>query len=76
MPLDELQGSYDLICANIVHDVLVEMAPDISRLLAPGGKVVLAGILREKQEENIIEVYRRLGVKLLQATHEDEVSLD
>ena len=31
--LDELTGSFDLVCANIIHDVLVDMAPDIVQLL-------------------------------------------
>ncbi len=70
--LSEITGSYDLICANIVHDVLVEMAPALARLLAPGGRLVLAGILRGGQEQNIIEVYRKLNIPLLRAAHEDE----
>ncbi len=70
--LTEIAGSFDLICANIVHDVLVDMAPSLARLLAPGGRVVLAGILRGTQEENIIKVYQKLDITLLRAAHEDE----
>ncbi len=70
--LTEIAGSFDLICANIVHDVLVDMAPSLARLLAPRGRVVLAGILRGTQEENIIKVYQKLDITLLRAAHEDE----
>ena len=70
--LINIAGSFDLICANIVHDVLVDMAPTLARLLAPGGRLVLAGILRGRQEENIIKVYRELNISLLRAAHEEE----
>ena len=68
----DIRGSFDLICANIVHDVLVDLAPDIERLLSPGGKLVLAGILRGAQEENIIDLYRKMNINLLTTAHEDE----
>jgi ribosomal protein L11 methyltransferase len=70
--LAEISGSYDLICANILHDVLVEMAPDIAKRLTAQGCVVLAGILRGEQEENIIQIYSGLGLKLRQQVHEEE----
>ncbi len=70
--LADLGGSFDCICANIIHDVLVEMAPTIAALLAPGGRLVLAGILRGKQEQNIIRVYQDLNIDLQQSEYEDE----
>lgn len=70
--LAEISGSYDLICANILHDVLVEMAPDIAQRLTAQGCVVLAGLLRGEQEENIIRIYSDLGLTLRQQAHEEE----
>ncbi len=70
--LADISGSFDLICANIVHDVLVDMAPTIARLLSPGGRLVLAGILRGSQEENIIDIYREMNINLLKTANEDE----
>ncbi len=70
--LAELTGTFDLICANIVHDVLVEMAPTIAGLLIPGGRLVLAGILQGTQEKNIISVYQKLHISLVRSTREDE----
>lgn len=71
-PLDTLQGEYDIICANIIHDVLVEMAPDFKRLIKDKGVLVLAGILAGEQEENIIQVYKKLGFSLIKSEHTDE----
>jgi ribosomal protein L11 methyltransferase len=43
-PLAELTGSFDVVLANIGLDVLVELAPDVERLLAPGAWIGLSGI--------------------------------
>ncbi len=70
--LADIRGSFGLICANIVHDVLVDMAPAISRLLSPGGRLVMAGILRGNQEKSISNIYRQLNINLLTTAYEDE----
>lgn len=71
-PLDAITGTFGLICANIVHDVLVDMAPQIRQRAAANAQLVLAGILRGEQEKNIIAVYEQLGFKLVQPAYEDE----
>lgn len=70
--LAQVSGSFDLICANIIHDVLADMAPALARLLADNGSIVLAGILRGEQEENIVRVYNGLGLTLQETGCEDE----
>ncbi|HFQ88596.1 MAG TPA: methyltransferase domain-containing protein, partial [Desulfobulbus sp.] len=70
--LDDCRGPFPLVCANIVHDVLVEMAPAFRRLLAPGGRIVLAGILAGEQEESIGRAYGRLGLQPVRSLHSDE----
>ncbi len=70
--LQEIEGTFDLICANIVHNVLVDMAPELTARLVPGGRLVLAGILSGEQEENIIRVYRVLGCSPVARRHTDE----
>lgn len=71
-PLAEIQGSYPLVCANIVHDVLVEMAPDLTARTTSGGQLVLAGILRGEQEANIIAIYGQQGFVLIHRLYQDE----
>lgn len=70
--VDQIQGTSQLVCANIVHDVLVEMAPVLTRLTSTGGHLVLAGILSGDQEENIISVYHQLGVHLVDRQYQEE----
>ena len=42
---------YDIVFANIVADVILELIPDLPRLLAPGGVAILSGILAERVGE-------------------------
>lgn len=71
-PVEQIQTTFPLVIANIVHDVLVEMAPTLTRLTASGGHLVLAGILSGPQEENIIRLYESLGYNLLGRQYQDE----
>jgi ribosomal protein L11 methyltransferase len=71
-PLTEIEGRFPLILANIVHDVLVEMAPRFAELIEPQGRVILAGILAGEQEKNIIKVYQKLGFQCQESLHDGE----
>jgi len=54
---------YDLICANIISNVLLAARPQIIRRLKPGGTLVLAGILATEFSE-IERAFVRSGLKL------------
>ncbi len=60
--LNELNGPFDLILANIIHNTLVEMAPALSGLLAENGVLILAGILQGGQSGNIASIYSKHGL--------------
>jgi len=70
--LADIHGAFDLICANIVHDVLVDMAPEFKRLLIPGGHVVLAGILSGDQVKSIIRAYGKYGMQMVETRNEGD----
>jgi ribosomal protein L11 methyltransferase len=42
---------YELVVANILLNTLVELAPQIARKVAPGGHLVLAGLLSHQGDE-------------------------
>ena len=52
---------YDLILANILAAPLVSLAPSLAAALAPGGRLVLAGLLAH-QAERVAAAYRREGL--------------
>jgi ribosomal protein L11 methyltransferase len=45
IPLRSVRGRFDLVAANILSAVLIDMAQELSRRLAPGGQMILGGIL-------------------------------
>jgi ribosomal protein L11 methyltransferase len=48
-PLESMTASFDVILANILAEELVRLAPFLAERLAPGGSLVLSGILAEKE---------------------------
>ncbi|MBR7181944.1 MAG: 50S ribosomal protein L11 methyltransferase [Clostridia bacterium] len=46
-------GPYDLICANIVADIIIRMAPDVARYMKPDAVLLASGIITERAEEVI-----------------------
>lgn len=62
-PLLRLRGPYDLLIANILAGPLVELAPDFAKATAPGGSLLLAGLLAGEQERAVLRAYRRAGFR-------------
>jgi len=56
-----LQDPFDLIFANILAGPLIGLAGDIERALAPGGRVILSGLLTE-QEPGVRDAYEAVGL--------------
>ncbi|WP_033922962.1 50S ribosomal protein L11 methyltransferase [Sphingomonas sp. 37zxx] len=61
--LIERRAPYDLVLANIIAAPLIELAPVIAAAVAPGGTVVLAGLLN-RQAADVARAYRRYGLRL------------
>ncbi|BCH63108.1 ribosomal protein L11 methyltransferase [Agrobacterium vitis] len=55
-------GPFDLIIANILARPLMKMAPQLVAHLAPGGSIILSGILAS-QRWKVIAAYNGAGVK-------------
>lgn len=70
--LPSLKGSFDLIVANITHDILTELSTELARLLKPKGFLVLSGILKGSQEESIRNVYEEEGLHYLKSLAKEE----
>ena len=62
-PLLAARAPFDLIVANILAGPLIELAPDFAKALAPGGTIILAGLL-DTQSEAVAAVYEILGLVL------------
>ena len=76
---DGLQGApqarapYDLIVANILAGPLIAMAGAMAALRAPGGVIILSGLMR-RQERAVLARYRAAGLVPLRAVRHGEWS--
>lgn len=59
-----LRGPFDLVFANILKGPLIDLAPDMAGAVAPGGRVVLSGLLVGQADE-VLGHYERAGFNLL-----------
>ncbi len=57
-------GGYDLVFANILSRPLVRLAPELAAQLAPGGFIVLSGLLAP-HERYVLNAYLPRGLQLL-----------
>lgn len=48
---EKITSRYSVVCANIVADVIMALAPDVPGLLAPGGRFLCSGIIDSRAEE-------------------------
>ena len=60
-PPEAVPGEFRIVLANILANTLVALAPGIASRLAPGGTVILAGLVAG-QEETVGQAYRALGL--------------
>jgi ribosomal protein L11 methyltransferase len=50
-PVERIPGTFDVVVANILANVLVELAPVLAAKVAPGGVLLLSGILGPQEDE-------------------------
>jgi ribosomal protein L11 methyltransferase len=63
-PLVQMRGPYDLLIANILAGPLTQLAPDFARAVAPGGSLLLAGLLAGEQEAAVAQAMRLAGFRM------------
>ena len=64
------QGSFDLVAANIVADVIEELAHSLTRSLKTNGVLIAGGILEERLD-GVAERFEEAGVRIIDVLAED-----
>jgi len=62
---------FDVVCANLLAELLIEQRARIAGQVAPGGWLVVAGIL-SRQFSAVRKAYVELGFRLIRSRQEDE----
>lgn len=59
--LDEIEGSYDIVVANIIADVIIELSQYVTNYIKAGGLFISSGIIHERLDE-VIEQIESVGL--------------
>lgn len=74
-PAEPFQGDYDVVLANIIARILIELADGLQAATKPGGHLILAGII-ESREAEVLAAFTSRGFRLVtRRSYEDWVSL-
>lgn len=60
--LADVEGEFDLVLANILAPTLVALAPDLRRVVRPGGRLVISGIL-DGHYQHVLDALAPLSVE-------------
>ncbi len=67
---ERIAGQYDLICANIVADVIIRLSPLAKSLAKPGAPFLVSGVIDERRDE-VLDVLAQTGFSI-EAMHQSE----
>ncbi|MEO7371087.1 MAG: 50S ribosomal protein L11 methyltransferase [Ilumatobacteraceae bacterium] len=48
--LQDVEGQYDIVVANILAPTLIDLAADLRRVVAPGGVLIISGVLADRHD--------------------------
>jgi ribosomal protein L11 methyltransferase len=68
---NSMRGTYDLVVANIIARILVDISADLVAAVASGGTLILSGII-EPKEADVVSRFRELGFEMVKRTQEED----
>lgn len=71
-PIEEFKGAFDVVVANIIDGVLVQLKKDLLRLTKDSGYLILTGILKERDEYFFANFIEKAPVKVVRRLENDE----
>ena len=57
---EKVTGKYDVVCANIVADVIIKLLPDVSKYMADDGILIISGII-DIRKRDVLEAVENNG---------------
>jgi ribosomal protein L11 methyltransferase len=70
------EPSFDLVLANLIASLLVQLAPELRGELVPGGRILASGIFRDR-EGDVVAAFRAAGLEIGRRwAEEDWVALE
>lgn len=67
---DKVTGKYNIVCANIVADVIIKLLPDVDNFLAEDGIVIISGII-DIRKEDVLNAVKENGFIIKEEKYRD-----
>ena len=68
--VDKKGGAYDVICANIVADIIIRMTPDVGELMNENSVILASGIICERADD-VISCFDQNGFVVVDKAEEN-----
>ena len=68
--VDISDGGYNVICANIVADIIIRMTPDVAKYMDDGAVILASGIIMERADD-VISCFEANGFKIVDRADEN-----
>lgn len=68
--VDISDGGYDIVCANIVADIIIRMTPDVAKYMACGARLLASGIIVERAGD-VIECFEKHGFEIVEKVYDN-----
>lgn len=65
-----VSGKYDVICANIVADVIIRLLPDAKNFMTDGGVLVVSGII-DIRKDDVLKAVEENGFRVSRERYRD-----
>jgi ribosomal protein L11 methyltransferase len=63
-------GGYDIICANIVADIIIRMTPDVSPFMSKKTVLLASGIIAERCDD-VVACFKEHGFKIVERAEDN-----
>ena len=67
---DKVDGKYNIICANIVADVIIRLLPDVDKFLEQDGIVIISGII-DIRKDDVLKAVAQNGFTVAEEKYRD-----
>ena len=64
-------GPFDLVLANLIASLLIELAPALAASVRPGGRLLASGIFIDRESE-VVAAFEQLGLRIVDREHHTE----
>lgn len=67
---DKVSGKYNIVCANIVADVIIRLLPDVGQFMEENGILIVSGII-DIRKEDVFNAIEQNGFKIEEEAYKE-----